>query len=677
MTTKPKLTFDSFRVAVDTQFQLMATSGTLVTVNIDPNDVWDYYLKSFPEGTNPMFRERTEYDCNCCKNFVRNIGNVVSISSNGIQTIWDVAVPEYFQDVADSMATYIRTGSFSDYYVSSEKTIGYKPNSDNSSDIIWDHFRTTVPRNFIVSAPDKASILGELRNTKDVFKRGLEDLSLESAEIVLELIDQGSLYRGVEFKPQVVKFIANKKQYEALGSDIQKDIFIWTASKKLGMASRFRSSVIGTLIEDLSEGKELDYAVKSFESKTAPTNYKRSSALISKGMIQQAQETIKELGLEDSLQRRFAVPADISVNNVLFSSAVEKPLDVFGDLLNTASNAKPKALSKVEEISIDKFITTVLPTATKVEALFENTHINNLVTLVAPAHPESKNLMKWSNPFSWAYNGDITDSIKERVKAAGGTVEAALRISLAWFNFDDLDLHVEEPNGNLIYFGNRNHPSQISGGKLDVDMNAGGRGSREAVENIVFPDKQRLRDGLYKVRVNNFCKRESVDVGFDIQIEANGVITNLNYSRAVSDKDNISICNVLVKNGNCEIVNLHKFASASSSSKEVWNVNTETFLPVSTIMNSPNHWDNESVGNKHVFFVLAGCKNLEPVRGFFNEFISDELTKHRKVFEVLGSKLKAEPTEEQVSGIGFSETLRKDLTVRVTGKTQRTFVIKF
>ena len=226
MTTKPKLTFDSFRVAVDTQFQLMATSGTLVTVNIDPNDVWDYYLKSFPEGTNPMFRERTEYDCNCCKNFVRNIGNVVSISSNGIQTIWDVAVPEYFQDVADSMATYIRTGSFSDYYVSSEKTIGYKPNSDNSSDIIWDHFRTTVPRNFIVSAPDKASILGELRNTKDVFKRGLEDLSLVSAEIVLELIDQGSLYRGTEFKPQVVKFIANKKQYEALGSDTQKEIFI-------------------------------------------------------------------------------------------------------------------------------------------------------------------------------------------------------------------------------------------------------------------------------------------------------------------------------------------------------------------------------------------------------------------------------------------------------------------
>lgn len=49
------------------------------------------------------------------------------------------------------------------------------------------------------------------------------------------------------------------------------------------------------------------------------------------------------------------------------------------------------------------------------------------------------------NNFSWAYTGGITDSIKERVKQAGGNVDGELRISLSWFNFDDLDLHVIEP----------------------------------------------------------------------------------------------------------------------------------------------------------------------------------------------------------------------------------------
>lgn len=33
-----------------------------------------------PAGTNPIFRERTEHDCSCCRNFVKNLGNVVAKS---------------------------------------------------------------------------------------------------------------------------------------------------------------------------------------------------------------------------------------------------------------------------------------------------------------------------------------------------------------------------------------------------------------------------------------------------------------------------------------------------------------------------------------------------------------------------------------------------------------------
>jgi hypothetical protein len=84
------MNFNVFKQAVATQFAKMVKSPLFVTA-ITGDDLWTTYLAAFPEGTNPIYRERTEHDCSCCKQFIRNIGNVVTIQDGKLVSIWDIA----------------------------------------------------------------------------------------------------------------------------------------------------------------------------------------------------------------------------------------------------------------------------------------------------------------------------------------------------------------------------------------------------------------------------------------------------------------------------------------------------------------------------------------------------------------------------------------------------------
>ncbi len=73
-------------------------------------------------------------------------------------------------------------------------------------------------------------------------------------------------------------------------------------------------------------------------------------------------------------------------------------------------------------------------------------------------------------------------------------------------------------------------------------------------------------------------------------------------------------------------------------------------------------------GNKHYFFMLDGCNNPDSVRGFYNEFLSDEFRPNRKVFEVLSGSMKCTPEKDQLSGLGFSSTQPNELYIKVDGR---------
>jgi hypothetical protein len=305
--------------------------------------------------------------------------------------------------------------------------------------------------------------------------------------------------------------------------------------------------------------------------------------------------------------------------------------------------------------------------------MFENKHENNLMSLVAPVNEDAPGMFKWGNNFSWAYKGEVADSIKERVKKAGGNVNAVLRCSLAWNNFDDLDIHIVEPNKNEIYFGNKR--GFYSTGFLDVDMNAGGSNSREAVENIIWTDKKKMGEGIYEVWVHQYSQRETKDIGFTVEIEYEGKILTFHYLKTMKTNDKVQVARFTFNK--TEGIRIIESLDSTESTKTTWNIKTQQFHDVKMIMNSPNHWDGEKTGNKHYFFILENCHSGEATRGFFNEFLNEKLTEHRKVFEVLGSKMKTDANSDQLSGVGFSSTKKDTLICKVSGSFTRMLKVTF
>lgn len=649
--------FKLFADAVNAQYNQMGDQDLwLSTV---PKDViYDAYLNAFPDGTNEIYKEHREYDCNCCGSFIKNLGRTVNLKDGVIHTVWGNLghLPYPFNIVADALDKLVKSYEVGNLYNTEEAQYGTEfnlaPNPDNElQPIRWNHFWAKTGLPHITTSAFVSEVMGKI----GVIQRSLLEISDDALDTVLSLAHTNSIYRGVEFIGLLEAFRTAKQSVKDRSAHelkllVKEHHKAWPAIK---------NTSIGTLLVDLSEGRDLEAAVKAYETIVAPQNYKRPSALITKPMIEAAIAQLDKLGLRDAINRRCASINDISVNNVLWANASAQTVmkdSLLENLLSASNTGKVTRDVPVVNISIEKFITDVLPTAASMNLLFEPKLRNKLVNLIAPNLDAESKLFAWDNSFSLSYIGNMTDAITERVKQAGGNTDAPFRVSLAWHNPDDLDLHCRAPNGIHIYHGDRQ-------GILDVDMNAYGvKDDHNPVENLSFKNPQQ---GLYVIFVNNYNKRSFDRVGFTLQVYLNGQTYEFMHPTDFKEGSMQSMLEINAVDQTIKV--LHpKLVEGVSSSEPVWNLILNQEIPVQTVMLSPNFWDGQSVGNKHFLFMLEGCKNPEKSRGIYNEFLRKELQPHRKVFEILGGTTLCEPTDNQLAGLGFSSTIPATFKVNVT-----------
>lgn len=705
------------RTLMQAQFDKMCQTGKLFRSKMTGSEVWDLYLSSFTEEEDPVFRDPASsvHNCNLCQNFMRRYGNIVAVDEQmNITTLFDVEISGEFEHTVKALSAALKQSSIGDVFFETFDSLNslpyekctkhhtvfqlgiaknlkqYTAEEAAKFGVVspgeireFSHLMLMVPAQFVdKSGSSVDAVVSAYRDAKNVFKRAMDEISLDTLLLVRDLINQGSLLDGETHLHKIEEMIPLKKQYDALALQ-DEDAWCWVKSYNFRFA-KFKNELIGTLCTELSEGVELNKACIEWNKRIDPANYMKATAPITQKQIEEAKAFVEANGYESSFCRRCATIDDIKASEILHFNAGSgeiKNVSVFDGVKPTSTRHKRSEFDKVEEVSIDKFMTDILPYCTSVEAFLLNSHKGNMVTLTTSADNDSKQIFKWSNNYSWTYNGNLAGKsmIKEAIESRGGKTQGCLNIRLHFPKTEsDYDLHVLEPNKHEIFFSNRRELSP-SNGMLDLDAQGadGNFPPEKRVENVIYTDKAKMAQGVYDVFIHNYAKRDN-NYGFTLEVETdNGDVTTFVYDQMINRNEVVNVCRINLKNGEFTITPIIPISESNVLSQELYGLETNQFHKVNLVCLSPNHWGYNEAGNKHYFFMLEGCKAVGKIRSFHNENLNPDLHPHRKVMEVLGATTMIEPTDKQLSGLGFNATVREELILKLGGTHKRIIKVKF
>jgi hypothetical protein len=693
-------------------------------ISFSSNKLADLYLKSFPSGTNQMFIEKKEYDCNNCKKFISKIGNMVYIDDDyKIKTIWDIPDLMYpFNEVCKVLDEELKKHVIETVFVVNRKYKDINVRENVGEKTIDDKIKLFKFRHMYCEISDKflTDDVGYIYHNHDAdykkLKRFLEDIPVETFLLVRDIV-YDDLYRGDIYKPLIEKYISEdnqsgilveykkyKDEYE--NSELFQNTFLnKQVSKYTSAVINLKNTPIGEMMYNIKNGDSVDVAIEKYIKMVDPSNYMRvTSEIKSKNELKIAKDKIEQLGIKDSVYRRHMSRLDVGriipTQNIKYMDREfykSSELDTFSDFfdgLEKSIVSKVKNFDNAPSKSMEEFFNKILPKCRKVEIYLDNTLDNYFMSVIGPMYSESKNMFKWNNPVCCIYNeglSGISKYINKRVKEEGGKLNELINVSLSWFNKDDYDAHMKvtpkDERPEHIYFGKKRKHNM----ELDVDMNAS-HPSTNPVENITFVgnDIGDIKRGKYRYYVHNFRFRsdgEVVEPHFLVLFTYFGKTLLLRYDRRLKGEERINTIEFKINDPatgisdikilDKDLISVNQFDSKElKTSRNVWNLKTGEFHTVELAMLSPNYWGDVKVGEKQYLFIIKDCKNPNEIPGFLNEYLIRDLRDNRKVLERLKDKFIVKPEDKQLSGLGFTETIDKEVVFKVTYGSGLTNVYK-
>ncbi len=372
----------------------------------DAAGLFDLYLSSLPTT------DRQHYTCNTCKHFFERFGGLVTINADGTleSLMWEEQeASAFYASAAERLRVAVENAKVTGVYLSKESMYGTPA---TGGPVRWTHYAVKVDSKRVYKArtKDAGEAMAEKREEFKMVSRALSELTVDQIETAVTLLSAGGLANAVAVLGRAEWLLSLKRLVNKKKSHQANHIWAAIAVAPVGFA-HIRSSMLGTLLDDIKSGTDLETLKRSFAAKMAPTAYQRPQAAPTIGTIKQAEDMVRKLGIETALERRFARFDEIAINTLWQPKATRSAAmeGVFGHL--RAPKAAPsQKTTGIEKITWASFSKKIMPLASEMHVLVPY-GTANFIALVTATHEDAAPILKWDtederNPVSWyLYSG--------------------------------------------------------------------------------------------------------------------------------------------------------------------------------------------------------------------------------------------------------------------------------
>lgn len=360
----------------------------LFRTDVDVKKLWNAYLDGL-ETNEPSVRQH--YNCHCCRHFIERFGGLVAITPGGHteSVMWRLSdVPEFFAGSLSAMAKLVEKAKVVGVFLSADKMLGTERSEKG-----WSHLCAINPNPYSSLKLTASQREAELSEDFRILSSTMNDYSIAQVETALTVL-KSEQFPGYEKGVGIAEwFLAFRKNVQTGG---RKSNLIWAAvaSAPPGFA-HINNTMVGTLFEDIKNGKTFEQCKRAWADKMHPLKYQRPTAPVSDGQIAAAEKLVEKMGIVNSLRRRVALLSDIRGTFWIPKDEAKKPASggVFGHL-----REEPKAPTiniPGQNVTWAKFQRDVLPGAFRIEV--ECPSFGGYCGVLTAADMAAPPILQWDN----------------------------------------------------------------------------------------------------------------------------------------------------------------------------------------------------------------------------------------------------------------------------------------